>query len=140
MSINENFGLLHGLNFMYLTLSHQGDGEIHPKEIEKSSTFVFKYALESESIRSRGLAGIEDYARTAIQESCEVYESFLNRGRDKIFEFYGIIVGNTIDAFPPEYLNRIYNELYAIAEADGAVTGGEKVMLEKTAQAWGLST
>ena len=132
MSISENFGLLHSLNFMYLTLSHQGDGEIHPKELESAHNFVFKYALESESVRSRGLRGIEDYARTAIEESCKVYEQFLNKGRDKIFEFYGIIVGNTIDAFPPEYLSRIYNELYDIAKADGAVTGGEKLMLEKT--------
>ena len=93
MSISENFGLLHSLNFMYLTLSHQGDGELHPKEFEKSSEFVFKYALESESIRAHGLKGIEDYARTAIEESCKVYDDFLNRGRDKIFEFYGIIVG-----------------------------------------------
>jgi hypothetical protein len=135
MNISDNFGLLDSLNFMYLTLSHQGDGEIHPKELQKASGFVYKYALESESVRSRGLVGIEDYARTAIEESCKVYADLLNIGRDKIFEFYGVIIGNTIEAFPPEYLQRIY----AIAEADGAVTGGEKLILEKTAQAWNLT-
>lgn len=138
-TIAENFGLLHSLNFMYMTLSHQGDGEVHPKEFEKAAEFVFKYALESESVRSRGVLAVEDYAKSALQESCEVYDFLLNKGRNKVLEFYGVTIGNTIDAFPPEYLQRIYDELYAIAEADGAVTGGEKLILEKTAQAWNLT-
>ena len=134
----KNFGLLHSLNFMYLTMAHQGDGQIEPEEMEKSAEFVFKYAVESESLRVQGFQAVDDYARQVLTKSLEVYQEFLNMGRDKVFEVYSFLLGNAIESFPPEYLGRIYDELYAVAEADGSVTGGEKVILEKTAKAWGL--
>ena len=59
-------------------------------------------------------------------------------GRDKVFEVYSFLVGNTMEKFPPEYLGRIYNELKEIAEVDGEISTGEKVILEKTAMAWNL--
>ncbi len=134
----SNFGLLHSLNFMYLTMAHQGDGQIEPEEMEKSAEFVFKYAIESESLRVQGFQAVDDYARGALTKSLEVYQEFLNMGRDKVFEVYSFLVGNTMEKFPPEYLGRIYNELKEIAEVDGEISTGEKVILEKTAMAWNL--
>jgi hypothetical protein len=57
--------------------------------------------------------------RGALTKSLEVYQEFLNMGRDKVFEVYSFLVGNTMEKFPPEYLGRIYNELKEIAEVDG---------------------
>ena len=137
--MSQDYGPLHALAFMYLTMSHQGDGEITEDELSQVRRFVNKYSYESASLREQGLDAIGDNVNQTIHDASIWYDRALNEGSEGVFRQFSVIVGKAPELFfDKEYLYRIYGELEAIAAADGEISGGERALLDKTAEAWEL--
>ena len=136
--MSEDYGPLHGLAFMFLTLSHQGDGEITEEEMVQLRRLVNKYSYESASLRQQGLVAIDDNVDQTLNEVSIWYDRALNGGKEGVFRQFSVIAGQTPNMFDKEYLYRIYGELESVAKADGEITAGEQALLDKTADVWDL--
>ena len=134
----EDYGPLHGLAFMFLTLSHQGDGEITEDELIQLRRLINKYSYESEILRQQGLVAIDDNVNQTLNKVSIWYDTALDQGKEGVFRQFSVIVGQTPKMFDKEYLYRIYRELESVAKADGEITPGEQALLDKTAKVWDL--
>jgi len=116
------------MTFMYLTVAHQGDGEITEAEGEKARDFTMRYSGNFPKF---------EYNFT---KACEWYERALNGGSDFVFKQYSINVNALLNdlEMSDEVRQQIYDDLVTIARADGEISQGEKAILDKTAGAWGL--
>jgi len=116
------------MTFMYLTVAHQGDGEITEAEGEKARDFTMRYSGNFPNF---------EYNFT---KACEWYERALNGGSDLVFKQYSINVNALLNdlEMSDEVRQQIYDDLVTIARADGEISQGEKAILDKTASAWGL--
>lgn len=126
--------LVQVMTYMYFTIAHQGDGEITSDEINKARSFTLRYS-----------GNYPDFEYN-FTEACKWYDRALNGGSDMVFKQYSVNVGslleqaNIIGTSEESHALRqqIYDDLIAIASADGEITEGEKAILDKTASAWGL--
>ena len=120
--MSEDYGPLHALAFMFLTMSHQGDGEITEEELVQLRRLVNKYSYESATLRQQGLGAIDDNVNEVLNEVSIWYDRALDQGKEGVFRQFSVIVGQTPEMFDNEYLYRIYVELELVAKADGEIT------------------
>lgn len=116
------------MTFMYLTVAHQGDGEITDAEGKKARDFTMRYSGNFPNF---------EYNFT---KACEWYDRALNGGSDLVFKQYSINVSALLNEadMSNEVRQQVYDDLVEIARADGEISVGEKAILDKTANAWGL--
>ena len=127
----SDINLVQVMTFMYFTIAHQGDGEITDDEMDQARVFALRYSGSFPNF---------EYNFT---KACEWYDRALNGGSDLVFKQYSVNVGTLLDqvGFDEEgngLRQQIYDDLVTIARADGEISQGEKVLLDKTASAWGL--
>ena len=114
--------------FMYFTVAHQGDGEITDDEMKKARDFTLRYSGNFPSFEYN------------FREACAWYDRALNGGSDLVFKQYSINVSALLNEadMSNEIRQQVYDDLLEIARADGEISVGEKAILDKTANAWGL--
>jgi len=135
--------LVQVMTYMYFTIAHQGDGEITPDEVDKARSFTLRYSGNSPTDISPSALADFEYNFT---EACNWYDRALNGGSDMVFKQYSVNVGSILEQAniigtseeSRALRQQIYDDLTAIASADGEITQGEKAILDKTASAWGL--
>ena len=76
--MSNDYSPLHALAFMFLTMSHQGDGEITDDEMEQLRRLVNKYSYESATLRQQGLWAIDDNVNEVLNETSIWYDRALD--------------------------------------------------------------
>jgi hypothetical protein len=130
-------------------MAYEGDPRMSPKHFDRIGNYIINYAVDDEKLKEHSRESILDFCNQAIDECLNVHEMLLNvEGPKKLIENYSFLIG--LIGETPEDMNmevrvaglgRIYNELFGIAGVYGGanITSSQKVLLEKTAEVWGLS-
>ena len=97
--MSQDYSALHALAFMYLTMSHQGDGEITEDELLQVRRFVNKYSYESATLRQQGLVAIDDNVTQTLHDVNMWYDRALNEGNEGVFRQFSVLVGQAPKLF-----------------------------------------
>jgi len=129
---------------LYITVAYEGEPKLSPNHIKKIREYIFKHAVDDENLKENSNMDFTDYCEQAMDESINLHAMLLDAGGDKaIIENYSFLLGSLGSYNGPgrnEILNEIYGQLSEVAKAEGKsnITPSQKLLLEKTAQAWEL--
>ena len=114
---------VHDLVLIYLALAHGTDEALSRKEVDAITEKVGEWLLNADRETLRGI----------LHEVMAVYEAPEGRTFDEAVAS----ISRTVPAFQRR---AILDDLHYIAGADGVLLVEERVLIERVAKAWGLST